>query len=139
MKKYSLGILVVLFAGLLAGTVSAATDKLMTVNVPFAFLVGKSLMPAGGYEVLGATNAIWIRSSDGANVSNSITFSDREKKVPNNCALVFTRYGDDYFLSKVLIEGRQNAKALPKSRREMERERLAKGGKISGVLVAASR
>ena len=139
MKKYSLGILVVLLAGLMAGTASAATDKLMTVNVPFAFLVGKSLMPAGEYEVLGSTGAIWIRSWNGANVTNAITFSDQEKKAPDHCALVFTRYGDDYFLSKVLIEGQQNAKVLPKSRREIEHERLAKGGQIGGVQVAANR
>jgi hypothetical protein len=140
MKRFSLGVLVVLFAGLMAGTALAASlDKLMTVNVPFAFLVGKDSMPAGEYEVLGQfnTHLIWIKSPNGAKVSISRAIPNREKKAVSGAALVFTRYGDDYFLSKVLVAG-QDAKVLPKSPREVERERLAKGGNAGGVQVVAA-
>lgn len=141
MKRFSLGILVVLFAGLVAGTaLAAAPDKLMTVNVPFAFMVGKDSLPAGQYEVLGqfGTHMIWIKSPNGERVSVSGTILSGEKKATSGAALVFTRYGDDYFLSQVLAAG-QDAKVLPKSTREIERERLAKGGKTGGVVVAAYR
>jgi len=141
MKRFSLGILVVLFAGVAAGIASPISlDKLMTVNVPFAFSVGKDSLPAGQYEVLAMfnTNLIWIKSPNGAQVSVAGTIPSRERKLSNGAALVFTRYGDDYFLSQVLVPG-QDAKVLHKSAREIEQERLAKAGNAGGVVVAGNR
>ena len=141
MRKFNFGIVVVLFAGLIAGTASAADfEKLMTVNVPFAFEVGKDTLPAGAYEILGLSgrNVMWIKSQNGAKVGFASTIPTRESKYTDNSALVFTRYGDNYFLSKVLLAGQHDSKVLRKSQREIELAQLAQSGKTSGVRVVAA-
>ena len=138
MKNFNFSFLVILLAALMVGITSAApVEKLMTVNIPFAFVVGKDSFPAGEYEVLGqiGSSTIWIKSSNGAKVITGFAIPYRERKVASDSALVFNRYGDDYFLAKVLLAGWQDSKVFNKSRRETEIERLASSGGTGGVQV----
>ncbi len=140
MKNFNFSFLVILLAALMVGTLSAAPlEKLMTVRIPFAFVVGKDTLPAGEYEILGqfGTSIVWIKTSSGAIVTTGFAIQSRESKVADDTALVFNRYGDNYFLAKVLVAGQQNARVFNKSRRESEMQRLASSGGAGGTQVQA--
>jgi len=110
--------------GLLLATASAyAQTGTVKSNVPFNFTVDTADLPAGEYtfHTLGTTEqAMAIESSDG-NVAKVI--------LPNACVsphaqektkLVFRRYGAQYFLAQIWIEGRERGKELPLTKREKE-------------------
>jgi hypothetical protein len=142
MRKFNLSFLAIAFVGLMICSSSAAPwDKLMTVKVPFAFNTAGGSFQAGEYEVLGntGTHLILIRSLNGGNVSIERIIPFMEKKGNTvGAALVFNRYGGDYFLTKVLVAGDRNSKVLDKSRRESEIQRLAANGGAGGVQVQAT-
>jgi hypothetical protein len=102
-------------------TASAAT-ALIRIDVPFAFNAGGVALPAGSYVVdmgvdRGVGSHVVLRVADG---SDAIF-------VPTTCSnwvgtgsfgVSFTRYGETYFLSKIM-DGDLEAK-LPKTRAEKE-------------------
>lgn len=110
--------------GLLLATASAyAQTGIVKASVPFNFTVDKADLPAGDYtfHALGTTSAAMaIESSDG-DVAKMI--------LPNACVsahaqektkLVFRRYGAQYFLAQIWVEGSERGKELPLTKREKE-------------------
>lgn len=80
---------------------------LMRVNIPFGFIVDDHVLPAGAYSIVAVTadNTIALVSADR---KNSLTVRD----MPNyagaaspNSRLVFSRYGNEYFLAEVWTKG----------------------------------
>jgi hypothetical protein len=115
-------------AALLAFTMVAAQSKAQTwrmvqVNVPFAFTVGNTTLPAGEYtiqRVLNTSESVeLIRSKDGSAsmiVSTKIADQDSKDREPR---MIFHRYGDQYFLSQIWFSG-DSGRELYKSRGEKE-------------------
>jgi hypothetical protein len=123
MKKFGFSILVLLFAGMLAGIASAqGMRELMTITIPFDFVAGNQSLPSGEYYVLGSSvhSLIWIRNLDRKRVTveNTIPFKGLEAAAYS--ALQFHRYGDTYFLHKIVLAGQDMAKVVLKSTRERE-------------------
>src|SRR6266702_6709402 len=86
----------------LAGTASAQ-DHAARATVPFNFNVGDKWVPAGTYmitEDLTNPDEIVIRSEDGKIAMLSLARSDDRRSGAGK--LVFTKYGDQYFLHEVL-------------------------------------
>jgi hypothetical protein len=87
---------------MVAAVSSAAAQSESKANIPFAFQVGSTLMPAGTYIVDSSSpRALWLRGQDGrgatvAMASASTNATTAAKK------LVFNRYGSRYFLSETL-------------------------------------
>ena len=107
-----------------AATLFAQTEsnRLMKVNVPFAFGVEDHSLPAGEYLVLTVTpeRSIRIISADG---KHSATVND----LPNyagspspSSRLVFHKYGNEYFLAQVWTAGDNVARNPFISQRAME-------------------
>jgi hypothetical protein len=102
-------ILLVFLIGVGTATASAQLIGALDVTVPHSFFVNKTELPAGKYtvRVLDDTspNMMEIRSVDG---HNSVMF-DTENAQPNGepreSELVFDKLGDDYFLSRIWLEG----------------------------------
>jgi hypothetical protein len=114
------------FAG--AGTV-AAQDHSAKATVPFNFNVGNRWVPAGTYIMssnMGNPRLIFIRSEDGKTSLLSVTQADDRQSDSNK--LVFTKYGDQYFLHGIQCPGCGMNVAFPNSKHErIARTRLEAG------------
>ena len=107
-------------ATLLAQT--TVSQRLMTVNVPFAFAVEDHSLPAGEYLVLTVTpeRSIRITSIDGKHSAIVNTLPNYAKTPSANSRLVFHKYGDEYFLAQVWTGGQNVARNPISSKRAME-------------------
>jgi hypothetical protein len=89
---------------LLAVPLPAQTIRLRA-NIPFEFVAGTRTMPAGDYAVdtTAAQNVVRVRNENTHDTSLVLSNSANEQRLASNpeAKLVFHRYGDQYFLSKV--------------------------------------
>jgi hypothetical protein len=123
MKKQVLKIfsMLSLFVTLAAGSVYAQSAMRLKVNIPFEFSVGNEALPAGEYTVRQRFQGhLVIQSADGSATKTFPTIGARASKTPNKSSLVFHRYGDEYFLSRIWTTGDNTGHELFKSRAERE-------------------
>ena len=100
----------------------AQSSQMLTVDLPFAFQVNNQQFPAGHYRVsvddgLPAVRLQNVESKQSAFSISSPIQSGKTREVPS---LVFTRYDDRYFLSKIWMTGTDSGRGLPPSRTERE-------------------
>jgi hypothetical protein len=118
-----------LFAGLaLALTIGASNAKAqivgdLVVKVPFEFHAGNSDFPAGEYRIRSVDNSglavMQISTMDG---SRSALFQVEESDAaatPTKSELIFNKYGDQYFLSKLYDQGERIGSEVLKTRTEL--------------------
>jgi hypothetical protein len=110
-------------------------------NVPFDFTVSHQVLPAGTYRVSYATrNDILIRSEDGRFNAISLTFSTDGQSTGGG-QVVFTRYGNRYFLHQVLFSNADMNAELPISRLEqrvrLQRAQLPKSETVAALEIRA--
>jgi hypothetical protein len=106
-------------------------------KVPFDFTVGNQVLPAGTYQVSYATNnAILIRSQDERFYAFTTTYSADPST--SGGKVVFTKYGNQYFLHEVLCSALSMNVALPTSRLE-KRARIQEAQLPHSETVAALR
>jgi hypothetical protein len=113
-----------------AGTASAQ-DHAARATVPFNFNVGDKWVPAGTYLLTSDINnpkLIAIHSEDGKTVSLSVTYSDDRRL--NAGKLVFTKYGDQYFLHEIVCSLCGMNVSFPDSKHE----KLARTRLVAGLL-----
>jgi len=120
-------------AGVMALTVMAATrvaqaQEPLAVNIPFDFVAGNQVLPAGEYSVQasgpGKTLILIDRKDSAASAiinSNAVVANE----IQSQSKLVFDRYGDRYFLSQVWAAGNSRGRQLLKSGREKEMAQAA--------------
>ena len=146
MKRQATTILGMASLLLLLGASAASAGSIeLWADIPFGFMAGDKMLPAGTYNVtrpgdfptvLHIQNQDWIHG--GALVQANISQPANTK---GTTSLVFNRYGDRHFLSQVWTAGRSGGYLLRKSRQEQElaRELAAKGTRVPEVVsVAAS-
>ena len=90
-------------------------------KVPFDFTVGNQVFPAGAYQVsYSATKtAILIRSRDDDRFHALTTIHPADPSISDS-EVVFTKYGNQYFLHEVLCSDLSMNVALPTSRLEKQ-------------------
>jgi hypothetical protein len=123
MKKQVLKIfsMLSLFVPLAAGSVYAQSDLRLKVNIPFEFSVGNEALPAGEYTVRHMFRGVLvIQNADGSATKIFSTNGASASKTPYESSLVFHRYGDEYFLSKIWTSGNDTGREIFKSRAERE-------------------
>jgi hypothetical protein len=98
------------------------SQRLMKVDVPFAFAAEGQTLPAGEYLVLTVTpeRSIRIVSSDGKHSAVVTTLPNYASSPSENSRLVFHRYGDEYFLTQVWTAGQNVARNPLSTKRAME-------------------
>src|SRR6202163_2879850 len=116
--------LVVVTLVALSGMAAAQLDSSTRVvaQVPFEFMVANKIVPAGECEVQAITmdgKTLIIRNAE-AKVGLLFPTSQSEGKRASDYALVFTHYGDRYFLSGIKLQGSPITYRLPESRVEAE-------------------
>ena len=89
-------------------------------KVPFDFTVGNLVLPAGTYQVSynAAKTAILIRSQDGR--FHAFTTTHSADPSTKDGEIVFTKYGNQYFLHEVLCSDLSMNAEIPTSRLEKQ-------------------
>ena len=142
MKKVVFRVAGTLALAFMAAAQMAQAQQPVVANIPFAFNVGKMVLPAGEYRVekwIKGDSALLIQRTDGgaATFAGSIATDSNEPQTQTK--LVFHRYGDRYFLSQVWVEGATRGRELPKSKQEKEQDQLlARNDTRDQVTIVAS-
>ena len=113
---------VVILAGVLATNAQAqsTSSQRIVANIPFAFNVGKTTLPAGKYTitVVNPTSdrrILQIRSANGRS-SAMIATSGVIGDVAENSKLVFERDGDRYYFAQAQMAGDSTSLAAVRSK-----------------------
>ncbi len=118
----SLMVMLAVVPALGAGT--GPLDHKIQADIPFDFMVGDKTFSAGTYTFTEPTitlGTLLIRSLDSHESVLVITQSVQENLTPSDeTKLVFTRYGDQYFLAQVWTVGEVSGLKLRKSSTESE-------------------
>jgi hypothetical protein len=118
MKRFAIAM------GLLAAITSCpllAQTITLKGNVPFDFHMGTVNMPAGEYTIHQSGALVTVRNAEGRNISAMyLTLPKTAPAGRNYGALVFNRYGNDYFLTQIWVPNSTEGRVLPVSTREKE-------------------
>jgi hypothetical protein len=100
-------------------------EQRIKVNVPFVFSVGDEEFQAGEYVVERAMPdngdlIVRLSSFDGKSSTVRVTFPVLSLTLSEKGKLVFTRYGDQYFLSEVWPLSSNTGRGFAKSKHERE-------------------
>jgi hypothetical protein len=120
MKFRNLVLALIAAVGLM-GSAKAQMPAEVKTDVPFAFMVGDTMLPAGKYEITPLDEGqIQIAMTSGSpSVIQTVETTEGVEEAPRT-ELVFHRYGDREFLSQIRIEGDQDGVALLPSKAEKE-------------------
>jgi hypothetical protein len=127
-RSARIGMLVPVFIGFVFGLalyparVHAQIMGGIEVTIPFQFYAGNAKLPAGKYVIRTVDNTdltfMEISSADG---STSALFEVRDAEAnssPAKSEVIFKKYGDRYFLTKLFDESNPNGSAVSESRYE---------------------
>jgi hypothetical protein len=120
------GLLIVMVAMMVDQSVKAqALTYGLRANIPFAFSVGNTQLPAGKYSVSRALpnsgdGLIAINSLGGKASALRTTIPVTTGQPRDKATLVFHRYGDQYFLFQVWGAGESTGLTFVRSRSERE-------------------
>jgi hypothetical protein len=123
MKRQIVNLLGV-FSLLLMAAYASAQDVNVKANIPFDFAVNNAALPAGGYSIQSIDAArsmtLLIRGNEGKvlklvspNVAQTLHPSEQTR-------LLFHRYGSQYFLAQIWMQGEDSGRQFKISRREAE-------------------
>jgi hypothetical protein len=115
---------------LAAASVYAQGSQNLTVQVPFGFHLGNSMLPSGEYIISTdvAPGVVRVRSADFKSSVMILSNTAQTSATPSEGKLVFNKYGDEYFLSQIWRAGSNTGNELRKSRREAEVAAIARRG-----------
>jgi len=115
-------VLIALTAILIARATEAQETKLRA-SVPFDFVVGDRVYPAGEYKLRSITQndaVIQIANTEALATGNVSSNECTDVKPSTKTKLVFHRMGDNYFLYQIWIEGNLSGREFPRSRLEVQ-------------------
>jgi len=98
-----------------------AQSIMLKADIPFKFTVGDTQLPSGEYHVKQLRPGV-IQVQDKVTRSSAIVMTTgvQTGKTSDVGKLVFNRYGDNYFLSRIWEPSSIMGRQLPKSRLERE-------------------
>jgi len=110
--------------GVLASAPAAAAQSSTTtvkVDVPFAFRTASQMMPAGIYRIdLLSDHTILLRGAGSHAATFVMVHSAIASKTPSKGAVVFDRYGNNYYLHQIWTPGDDSGRECSKSKAEKE-------------------
>jgi hypothetical protein len=130
-----------LFAlGLLMATASAYAQTIrVKAEIPFNFVVTAGTLPSAEYTIQSVQNIDHLLTLSSAGQKSIVFLANpclllKATEVSGESKLVFRRYGDQYFLSEIWMEGSSVGYQLRKSRRELE---MAQNHTVDSVVILA--
>jgi hypothetical protein len=126
---YQVLIALTLFAGLMVPA-TQAQSIMLKADIPFDFVVGDKRLPSGEYYVKSLNQTeTQIQSKDARSTAIVMTTGMQAAKISDAGKLVFNRYGEQYFLSKIWAASSDSGRQVVKSRVEREvAQRLSNDG-----------
>ena len=120
-------------------TVSASfAQNPVRADVPFAFQINKTALPAGTYTVSEISDhAILIRARENPSCSLVTNYNSEEKLEAQSPRLIFHKYGNSYFLAEVWGSNGSIGMQLPESKREKEMQATNWGDSSQELVVVA--
>ena len=120
MYKHAYRVLMALTLFALLMVPATQAQSTFRAEIPFDFVVANKRLPAGEYQVKPATEkAMLIQSKDASSSALAMTIGV-DGKTSDAGKLVFNRYGDQYFLSKIWLPSSDSGRELTKCRLERE-------------------
>jgi hypothetical protein len=122
---------------LLVVSTAHAQSSPVSARIPFDFVVGKQVLPAGDYTLshIGAgSQELAIRNTEQGTTKLTNSRACEQREPAKKTVLVFNRFGDQYFLSEIWVEGNSRGRQLPKSPIETQMAMDHHGGEA--VIVA---
>jgi hypothetical protein len=95
-----------------------AQEHIAVANVPFNFNVGDKVLPPGTYTLRSPAPGIILIENREKTASTMTTAYHDANEVRSAGELVFSRYGNQYFLKEVLCPDASISAALPTSKQE---------------------
>jgi hypothetical protein len=123
-------------AVLLMATAAHAQPTKLSGKVPFSFVVGDRVYPAGDYSFSNSDDVLKITNEEQANTEMTLSHACETVKPSKDTKLVFDRMGDYYFLRQIWVEGNSRGAELSRTRTEIQ---LAQNHEqVETVIVAAN-
>jgi len=120
-------IAVAAFATALTTNAFGQTAKTGKANVKFDFQIGERRYPAGEYRIESINpqsgSILQIRSVGGSNKTQIILANQSIRGEGQTPRLVFQKYGANYSLTKIYLDGEQWGYSIRHSRRQSVREK----------------
>jgi len=141
-KQIYAGVTLLMVIGIWAVTAEAQSVNGVSIraNIPFEFSVGDKLLPAGEYRIQQVNPSSDVVMLQIANANGEarvlVRVQSMRARDTNRTELVFNRYGSNYFLSTLAIEGSVDAWQAPKSHAERGVGRELAALKVDGEKVA---
>ncbi len=121
-RIFNFVIAVAIFSLLIVGTASAQLKWGVKAKIPFDFIVGNQVMPAGNYTIQrGLPNdgyLISIQNDDNSSHAFVDVNGAYQPDASDNTELTFDHIGDKYFLRNLWFSGENAGCEVPKSREE---------------------
>ena len=135
-------VLAAIFLGTFAA--SARAEEIITVNVPFAFVVDRHEFPAGRYDILrsdDSADVIWIEGMTSRSAAVVLTVrADGHDPAGTQPALVFTRSEGAYQLSQIWESpGHGHELTAPSGARHVSRSASLSGGPETLIIAAEAK
>ena len=120
--------------GLLATSIEAQQYRI-TTKIPFAFAVGDKTCPAGAYDLQAASYSSYEMLHNQSGKCSLFVSGKRSLSEPvGRPRLVFRRYGQSYFLTKIW-NGKGTGSTLPLSKREKHLQEGAAPAEVATITV----
>jgi len=119
--KWMLPVTLMLLTGLMAA--QSLTSSTVMAQVPFDFVVGNKIIPAGEVAVASANldgRILAIRNFDARKSALTAWSTAGSGAMASSTKLVFKRYGNQYFLSSISLENSAVIYQMPESKAEAE-------------------
>lgn len=118
------------FAGAGAASLNAQITNPIQAHIGHSFMIGDKTLPPGDYTLRIEQNSdlgvMTIQNKSGDNVAQFNVRQSLDKHTPKHSELVFRRYGNTEFLSKIYEEGSKSGAAVTETGKE--EQRLAQQG-----------
>src|SRR5438093_496448 len=119
MNRRVLGAFLSLVVILIPATTASAQSHTLAVNIPFNFNWGETALSKGHYTVRVADHEVLqLMNSEGKSIFSLSHAASRAESLTGS-ALIFQRYGQEYFLSQV-VWSNGPVRELPKTKGEIE-------------------
>jgi len=127
MKRIS-ALALLIIASLSTATLALCQEGGLKAKIPFDFTVGDTWMPAGEYVVSSPFRlVIQLRKTDGSAITSVVTKASNHESDSGN-ELVFNKYGDRYFLHRVLCPATKAMNVDVTNGKAEKRERSLEAG-----------
>jgi hypothetical protein len=121
MKLFLLAVITVSSVAIAVPAHAQSADQIV-IDVPFDFVVAQSTLKAGVYDVQENVQSgiLTFTSRDGQQRRFAFTIPGESTNDNRQPEVVFVRYGNESFLSKVFLSGDNDCLIVPRSSREKD-------------------